>query len=688
MESQAQLAKEIREARLVIASLKEELAQLRGDDPASDSEVLESLLEGLSAVGIGVDIVSAEFQVLGQNRLLREAFGELQSKLCYEHYMGADAPCDPCPMTSALSNGRPVQDEMIGSDGQCYKVLAVPLPSAHGEPDRVIEVVQDITEERKAEEALMESEQRFRAIAETAKDCIFTKDLARRYTYINRAMAELFGCQPEDLIGKTPEEIFDPEYAAVVREVDRMALEGGIADEERALPIGDQEHVFHTVQVPLRDRDGEVSGICGIVRDITERKKIQSSLAQSDRLVSMGMLAAGVAHEINNPLTHILYNLDSLTEDLPRLTSAMKENLEAMDLGGQEQPQYGTDMSLLSPAMMEDILDRLRDTLSGTRRIRDIARGLGTFSRVDEKRLTPVKLWQVIETAINIVHNEIKYRAHLVKEYGTTSAILANDGRLSQVFLNLVVNAAHAIDEGDIENNEIFIRTWQEGAEVCAEVRDTGRGITDEDLPHLFEPFFTTKEIGVGTGLGLPISKNIVESLGGSISVTSEVGKGSSFVVKLPVGGSGESRDIKAIDDGDMEPEARGRILVVDDEAPLRATLKRMLRGHQVVEAANGEQARQILEQDQEYDVILCDMMMPRMSGVDVHKWLAGAYPRLADRLIFVTGGAFTPRAREYLAKVDNLRLEKPFDARSLRRIIRERLLALGQSGTNGSEAP
>jgi CheY-like chemotaxis protein/anti-sigma regulatory factor (Ser/Thr protein kinase) len=246
---------------------------------------------------------------------------------------------------------------------------------------------------------------------------------------------------------------------------------------------------------------------------------------------------------------------------------------------------------------------------------------------------------------------------------------MASEGRLSQVFLNLFVNAAHAIDEGTVDANEIRVSTWSEDDIVCAEVRDTGKGIAPEHLGKLFEPFFTTKEVGVGSGLGLPISKGIVEGYGGTITVESEVGKGTSFTIRLPIRPQEIApTPITAVAKDDVR--VRGRILVVDDEDGIRAAMVRMLRGHETVEASTGKAAMKILAEDQAFDLILCDMMMPEVSGMDLHAWLSAECPRLARQLIFMTGGAFTSRARDYLKKVDNLRLEKPFDVANFQKIV------------------
>jgi len=409
----------------------------------------------------------------------------------------------------------------------------------------------------------------------------------------------------------------------------------------------------------------------GCFRDVTGRRQLQASLAQSDRLSSMGMLAAGVAHEINNPLAYILYNLESLTNDLPRLIDAMKRSYSTLGntLGQDGQDEVVVD--IFTPAMFDDLLDRTKDALDGTYRIRDIARGLGTFSKVERDELSEVNLQYAIECAINLVFNEIKYRARLVKDYGKLPCILASDGRISQVFLNLLINAAHAIDEGNVEQNEIRIRTWADNDDVFAEVSDTGKGIAAEDLHRLFEPFFTTKEVGIGSGLGLAICKSIVTGFGGDIHVQSKLGHGSCFTIRLPIKKEEQTarhRDLVA--EKTTTLALRGRILLVDDEAPIRSAVIRMLKMHDVISVNSGKDAQSLLREDQDFDLILCDMMMPKMSGMDLHEWLVTQNKELASRLVFLTGGAFTPKARDYLSKVANTIVEKPFDVEGIRKLV------------------
>ena len=246
--------------------------------------------------------------------------------------------------------------------------------------------------------------------------------------------------------------------------------------------------------------------------------------------------------------------------------------------------------------------------------------------------------------------------------------VMANAGRLSQVFLNLLVNAAHSIDEGSPRNNTVEVTTKRRGGEVWIEVADTGRGIPREHLGRLFDPFFTTKAASLGSGLGLSICANIVRAHGGRIEVASELGRGSRFTVCLP-----ESDIMDAPKPQPVPPPVatihahRSRILIVDDERAMRTTLAALLSDrYDVVTADSGASAIGTLKGDRAFDAVLCDLMMPDVSGVDVYAWMQAEAPALALRVVFMTGGAFTPRARDLLERVPNRHVEKPFELNEL----------------------
>jgi PAS domain S-box-containing protein len=507
-------------------------------------------------------------------------------------------------------------------------------------------------ERRRAEESRRISEERYRVLVETSPNGVALAATDTTILKANRQLTALLGFgAAAELEGR---KLFD-----FVAELDRERAE---VERQRLV------HVGALPEVPLRFRhgdaafDGEVSGtitrgesqevsVVLVVRDVTERQKLQARLAQSDRMASVGLLAAGVAHEINNPLAYVLANLEGLAAELPAVEARLP-------------PGEGPTELLL----------RAREALDGARRIREIVRDLKVFSRTGDDRLGPVSVNQVIDGVLRMTHNEVKYRAALVTDFGRLPPVRANEGRLAQVFLNLVLNAAQALREGDVENNSIRIRTWAEPGFVFAEVMDTGPGIPEALKERIFEPFFTTKPAGVGSGLGLAISRGIVDEAGGRISVESRPGEGARFVVRLPA-----AKDESAASPAAGGPVAtpvpkgrRGRVLVVDDEAMIRSTLQRLLKPeHEVVAVENGHAAECLLATDDRFDVVLCDLMMPEVSGMDLYDGLAVTRPELASRMVFISGGAFTERARHFFASVPNLRLEKPFDVANLRELVR-----------------
>ncbi len=243
----------------------------------------------------------------------------------------------------------------------------------------------------------------------------------------------------------------------------------------------------------------------------SEHRELQARFAQTDRLRSIGTLAAGIAHEINNPLAYLLLNLAFVSEELPKLLQAQSKS---------------SDRS----REISEVLEHARD---GAERIRDIVRSIQTFSRPENQSRAPLDVAPVLEATIAMVFNEIRHRAQLVKEYAEVPQVVANEALLGQVFLNLILNAVQALPEGR-DGNEIRIALWSSPGQVAVEVRDNGSGIPLDVRERIFEPFFTTKPVGVGTGLGLAICHGIVTSLGGTLSFESEEGKGTVFHVELP----------------------------------------------------------------------------------------------------------------------------------------------------------
>ena len=280
-----------------------------------------------------------------------------------------------------------------------------------------------------------------------------------------------------------------------------------------------------------------------------------------------------------------------------------------------------------------------------------------------------------MESSIRMAWNEIRHRAQLIKSYGPMVAVYVNEARLGQVFLNLLVNAAQAIPEGRAKHNEIHLSTRLEDGNVVIEIRDTGPGIAPDVLPRIFDAFFTTKAVGVGTGLGLAICQRLVLDMGGHITVASELGKGATFRVTIPMT-SEQQREAPAPDDAStVTGTRRGRILLVDDEAlVVRGMVLVLSKDHDVQAVTSATEALALCLGGAKYDLILCDLMMPDMNGMELHARLEQEDPEQADRMLFVTGGAFTEEARQFLGRSHREHVEKPFDPRNLRAIVRRYL--------------
>jgi PAS domain S-box-containing protein len=397
--------------------------------------------------------------------------------------------------------------------------------------------------------------------------------------------------------------------------------------------------------------------IYGAARDITARREaevgqaqLQKHLVAAERLVSVGTLAAGVAHEINNPLGYVMSNLDMLIEEIRALA------------GGS------------SSGRMKELEEMALDAREGSERVRKIVRGLKTFSRPEAERRAVMDVRPALELAVNMAFNEIRHRARLVKDYGDAPLVEVDDARLGQVFINLLVNAAQAIPEGHVDENEIRIMTSTDRAgRAVIDIRDTGPGMGEAVRERIFEPFFTTKAIGVGTGLGLSICHNIVASMGGEISVQSAPGRGSTFRVVLPAASVQRLAD-HATAPSNRAIQRKATLLVVDDEAAVGMALRRVLRDHDVTVVTKVKDALDLFRAGKRFDVIFSDLMMPEMTGMDFHAELARLSPEDAGRMVFVTGGAFTSAATEFLDRVANERLEKPFNAKEVRDLV-QRLL-------------
>ncbi|RKH45175.1 ATP-binding protein [Corallococcus sicarius] len=570
-------------------------------------------------------------------------------------------------LRQVVASGQPRADNFAEGD-VLLQSTAVPLR------DGVLVRLRDVTSAQRMEEGLRDTLDWVRDVLESMPDAFFTVDTEWRLTYVNRNAAALTGRTQETLFRRVLWEAC-PELAGTPLE--RSLREVAAEESYRLFELRTGRDRWHEVHAWSSGRN-----ISAYARDITDKKRVQAErdallarehsgrleaealaqrrthelmaarerLVQSEKLAMAGQLAAGVGHEINNPLSYVAGNLQFAVEQLTPLCRRAGAG-----------PAF--------QAALDEALEALREAREGAERIRVIVRDLQTFARADELRLTPVDVHAALEFGVSMAMTHLRSRAQVERSFGNVPHALAHEARLGQVFLHLLINAAHAIPAGDFASHRVTLTTRREGAWVLAEVSDTGQGMTPEVLQRAFEPFFTTRPVGEGSGLGLSICLGLVRSMHGELTATSIPGMGSTFQVRLPVAEAVAHPRLPAV--REAEGPQRKRVLVVDDEPQLTSVLRRILgRQHDVVVAHSGREALALLEQDDDFDRVFCDLMMADLTGMDVHAELARRQPEVLSRFVFMTGGSFTERARAFLQGVPLPRIEKPFEPGLLHALV------------------
>jgi signal transduction histidine kinase len=377
-------------------------------------------------------------------------------------------------------------------------------------------------------------------------------------------------------------------------------------------------------------------------------------LEHADRLVAIGQIAAGVAHEVRTPVTFVQTNTHEVVRRVAELRALADGDPHA-------------------EAILADLARLLQDNVDGIGRVARLVEDFGSFSStgpVGQDRIDPVALCR---SSVGLVTPQVRHRARLVTQLADVPRVRGDARRLGQVVVNLVLNAAHAILPDHAAHNEVRVETSSAGGMVCIAVTDSGCGIPPAALPRVFDPFYSTKPRTDGTGLGLSISLEIVQEMGGFIEVHSTVGQGSRFEIWLPavvepaVTPANARRELTVV-------RARRKVMLVDDEALLLRALARVLRRHhEVVEAMGGEVALQLLRNGEQVDVVLCDLMMDGMDGVETLNAIRAEFPELADRCVVLTGGAVTQRTSDFLDNSDVPVVSKPVALDTLLKVIDER---------------
>ncbi|HVM33637.1 MAG TPA: response regulator [bacterium] len=534
----------------------------------------------------------------------------------------------------------------------------------------VTTILRDISEKKRNEEVLRRSENQFRAVFDGALEAMLIIDDGGRILDANKSACSLLEKDKEAILGLPIEGFFESTFDFQWARKSFMTtglFSGKIRLRKSPTENLDAEFTARGHILPGRH--------LAVFRDVTERNRLERQAFLNDKLATVGTLAAGIAHEINNPMSYVLANLGFLKGNLEMLQS-ISASLRAIATEPVREAKLEKLEKFVSsphiPRILFEVEEEITQSIEGSQRIRDIVLGLKSFARFDDDEMHPVKLNELADAAISIISHEIKYRAQLEKHYDPDLPPMSvNTGKLQQVFVNLLVNAAQSIEPGRVEKNRITVTTQKEGSAARISISDTGSGIPKDVLPKIFNPFFTTKPVGSGTGLGLSICHEIVRSHGGEIRVESEVGRGTTFSVYLPIRENLPAPPAKL---EEPRPTRQARLLIVDDEPTNLKVFKRMVeKDHQVQTALGGREALKILEKSPgDLDLIVTDLNMPDVSGMELYRYVAEKTPRLAERMIFITGGAFTESSKEFLKKVDNPRLEKPFEAQELLRSIHD----------------
>jgi len=506
----------------------------------------------------------------------------------------------------------------------------------------------DISARERSTEALRQSEERFRRLIELAPDAVWINE-GERLLYVNQGTVRMLGYDSEaEVLALTPSDIIHQhDHAAMVERMQRMEESGQSLPpcEYRIRRRDGSSAVTEVHSMPIEWQGRQA--ILGFGRDVTARKEIETRLVRTDRLAALGTLLAGIAHEMNNPLAYVLLGIDQLCS--------------------------GLDGAVRTPAELARLREILEEVRQGANRVAAVVRQLRSTSGPDTEERGAVDVGQALRAALRVAGNEIRHRARLVTALEEIPAVEGSAQRLEQVFLNLLVNAAQSLPEGRAENEIRVTLRPATGDLIAVEIADNGNGISAEVLPRIFDPFFTTKAVGVGMGLGLSICHGIVAAHGGNIDVESELGRGTRFRVLLPVRVHAGGIDVSVERAAPVvsTPRRRRRILVIDDEAALGSMIERMLTDDFDVDVVtDGRQGLERLCAGVEYHRVLCDIMMPEMNGMDLHAVTAEKRPGLERCFVFMTGGAFTPRAADFLATVRNRRLEKPFELADLRAVV------------------
>ncbi len=554
-----------------------------------------------------------------------------------------------------------------------------PIFDENMEVKYIMESLRDITAVKKLEKQYSDMRELIDKVVQSSVSGIMAADRKGEIILMNEAAEKLFGYSVIDANQINIADFYPPGVAKKIMKKLRDEKIG----ERGKLPITQVNIVTKdSVEVPVEMTaaiiyEGErEAATAAIFNDLREKQAVQkkleeaeSQLYQSEKLASLGRLSAGVAHEINNPAAFVSMNLEEMqgeVDKIERVFESLRRHLTRED--DQERRRLLSEQISGHESSLRGLRAMLNDNRDGIDRIRSVTRDLRMFSRVEQGEVVDIDLNAVVRSAVNLLSNELRHRARIKIELGELPSLAAERGKLGQVVTNLLLNAAQAIVEGAADSNLISVRTRQDGDHVILAVEDTGEGMDEEVSSRIFDPFFTTKPREQGTGLGLSLCAEIVSKHRGQLSVESTPGKGSIFEIRLPLDTGLVAKTPSPPPPVSIRP--RSRMLIIDDDAGMVRAYRRMLAKYDAVVVSSGEDALDLIRAGEIFHLILCDLMMPEMDGPQVYEAIAELEPRLVKRIVFCTGGAFTTRAREFIATIDNPVLDKPITLDILERLL------------------